>query len=79
MFSACRPDLYPVANAYRMARRHAEGKGGHGGPKTAQGCEKRDQIGAQLKRRGCLYQEDGDWWKCPRWLKNPIGCGRFRR
>ena len=30
-----------------------------------QACEKRDQISARLKRRGCLYQEDGDWWKCP--------------
>ena len=35
-------------------------------PKTAQACEKRDQISARLKRRGCVYQEDGDWWKCGR-------------
>jgi hypothetical protein len=41
-------------------------KGGHGDdPKTAKACEKRDQIGARLKRRGCLYEESGDWWKCP--------------
>jgi hypothetical protein len=41
-------------------------KGGHGDdPKTLQACARRDQLGAKLKRRGCLYQEDGDWWKCP--------------
>ncbi len=34
-------------------------------PKTMQACEKRDKVGARLKRRGCLYQEVGDWWKCP--------------
>ena len=34
-------------------------------PKTIKACERRDQIGARLKRRGCDYQEDGDWWKCP--------------
>jgi hypothetical protein len=34
-------------------------------PKTAKACERRDQISARLKRRGCLYQENGDWWKCP--------------
>jgi hypothetical protein len=28
-------------------------------------CAKRDEIGARLERRGCVYQEDGDWWKCP--------------
>lgn len=34
-------------------------------PKTLKACERRDQISARLKRRGCEYQEDGDWWKCP--------------
>ena len=54
----------PVLTAWLAA--NAECKGGHGdAAKTAQACEKRDQIGARLKRRGCLYQEDGDWWRCP--------------
>jgi hypothetical protein len=45
---------------------NADCKGGPGDdPKTTKACEKRDQIGARLKRRGCVYQEDGDWWKCP--------------
>jgi hypothetical protein len=45
---------------------NADCKGGPGDdPKTMKACEKRDQIGARLKRRGCVYQEDGDWWKCP--------------
>src|SRR5271156_5682534 len=34
-------------------------------PKTVQACAKREQYSAKLQRRGCLYQEDGDWWKCP--------------
>jgi hypothetical protein len=33
-------------------------------PKTQKACERRDQLSARLKRRGCSYQEDGDWWKC---------------
>jgi len=33
-------------------------------PKTRQACETRDRLGAKLKRRGCAYHEDGDWWKC---------------
>jgi hypothetical protein len=54
----------PVITAWLAA--NAACKGGHGDdPKTAQACDKRDQIGARLKRRGCVYQEDGDWWKCP--------------
>jgi hypothetical protein len=32
--------------------------------KTKQACETRDRLGAKLKRRGCEYQEDGDWWRC---------------
>jgi hypothetical protein len=44
---------------------NAECKGGRSDdPKTQQACEKRDQLSARLKRRGCSYQEDGDWWKC---------------
>lgn len=34
-------------------------------PKTTKACARRDDLGAKLKRRGCEYQEDGDWWKCP--------------
>ena len=45
---------------------NTECKGGRGDdPKTQRACEKRDQLSARLKRRGCLYQENGDWWKCP--------------
>jgi hypothetical protein len=51
----------PVLTAWLVA--NAECKGG--GPKAAQACDKRDQIGARLKRRGCVYQQDGDWWRCP--------------
>ena len=54
----------PLITAWLAA--NAECKGGHGDDaKTAQACQKRDQIGARLTRRGCLYQEAGDWWKCP--------------
>jgi hypothetical protein len=35
-------------------------------PKTQQACETRDRLGGKLKRRGCVYHEDGDWWKCRR-------------
>jgi hypothetical protein len=35
-------------------------------PKTQQACEKREKYSDRLKHKGCLYQEDGDWWKCPR-------------
>ena len=34
-------------------------------PKAQQACKRRDQVGERLKRRGCVYQEDGDWWRCP--------------
>jgi hypothetical protein len=34
-------------------------------PKAQQACKRRDQVGERLKRRGCVYEEDGDWWKCP--------------
>jgi hypothetical protein len=54
----------PVLTAWLAA--NAECKGGHGDdPKTAKACQQRDQIGARLKRRGCVYQDAGDWWKCP--------------
>ena|SRR5271165_2927976 len=35
-------------------------------PKTQKACKLRDQLNERLKRRGCQYQQDGDWWKCPR-------------
>ena len=45
---------------------NAECKGGRSDdPKTLQACDKREKLGARLKRKGCSYQEDGDWWKCP--------------
>jgi len=34
-------------------------------PKTQKACARRDELNARLKRRGCEYQEDGDWWRCP--------------
>jgi hypothetical protein len=44
---------------------NAQCKGGPSDdPKTQKACERRDQLSARLKRRGCLYQEEGDWWKC---------------
>ena len=45
---------------------NAECKGGLADdPKTKKACARRDELSAKLKRRGCLYQENGDWWKCP--------------
>ena len=45
---------------------NTECKGGRGDdPKTLKACDTRDKLSARLKRRGCLYQENGDWWKCP--------------
>lgn len=42
-------------------------RGGHGDdPKTQKACETRDRLSGKLKRRGCVYHEDGDWWKCRR-------------
>ncbi len=35
-------------------------------PKTQKACARRDDLSAKLKRRGCEYQVDGDWWKCRR-------------
>ena len=33
--------------------------------RTQKACARRDDLSAKLKRRGCEYQEDGDWWRCP--------------
>jgi hypothetical protein len=53
----------PIITGWLAA--NTECKSGPGDdPKTIKACAKRDEIGARLKRRGCLYQ-DGDWWKCP--------------
>jgi hypothetical protein len=30
----------------------------------AKQCVLRDQLSAVLKRHGCVYHDDGDWWKC---------------
>jgi hypothetical protein len=35
-------------------------------PKTVEACAKRDAYAAKLQRRGCVFHEDGGWWKCPR-------------
>jgi hypothetical protein len=35
-------------------------------PKVKQACETRDRLNGKLKRRGCVYHDDGDWWKCRR-------------
>ena len=41
-------------------------KGGPGDdPRTQKACARRDDLSAKLKRRGCDYQADGDWWRCP--------------
>jgi hypothetical protein len=54
----------PLITAWHVL--NAECKGGRSDdPKTLKACEKREQVSARLKRRGCLYKEDGDWWKCP--------------
>jgi hypothetical protein len=54
----------PIVTAWQAL--NAQCKGGHSDdPKTVEACKKRDEVSARLKRRGCLYQEDGDWWKCP--------------
>ncbi len=46
---------------------NSECKGGPpDSPKTQKACARRDELSARLKRRGCQYQEDGDWWKCRR-------------
>jgi len=45
---------------------NTECKGGRSDdPKTQQACATRDRLSARLTRRGCSYQVDGDWWKCP--------------
>ncbi len=45
---------------------NTECRGGPGDdPKTQQACDKREKASAALKRRGCVFHEDGDWWKCP--------------
>lgn len=30
----------------------------------AKQCELRDRLSSVLKRHGCVYHDDGDWWKC---------------
>jgi hypothetical protein len=54
----------PLITAWQAL--NVECKGGRGDdPKTLKACEKREQVSARLRRRGCVHQEDGDWWKCP--------------
>jgi hypothetical protein len=55
----------PIVTAWQAL--NAECKGGVvDDPKTMKACKKRDEVSARLRRRGCVYQEDGDWWKCRR-------------
>ena len=45
---------------------NAQCKGGPADdPKVQQACKTRDRLNERLKRRGCSYQADGDWWRCP--------------
>jgi hypothetical protein len=30
----------------------------------AKQCELRDRLSVVLKRHGCVFHEDGNWWKC---------------
>jgi hypothetical protein len=34
-------------------------------PKTLKACKQRDSLNDRLKRKGCEYHADGDWWRCP--------------
>jgi len=34
-------------------------------PSVQKACARRDALGERLKRRGCEYHADGDWWRCP--------------
>jgi hypothetical protein len=54
----------PVVQLWVLLNAKCKG-GSPDDPKTQQACEKREKYNARLKRRGCVYQEDGDWWKCP--------------
>ena len=54
----------PIITGWLAANTECKG-GPADDPKTLKACARRDEIGAKLKRRGCVYQEDGDWWKCP--------------
>lgn len=45
---------------------NADCKGGRADePKTQKACDTRDRLGGALTRRGCIFHQDGDWWKCP--------------
>jgi hypothetical protein len=53
----------PLIQGWLAANEECKG-GPSDNPKTKKACETRDRLNARLKRRGCTYQEDGDWWKC---------------
>jgi len=53
----------PLIQGWLAANTQCKG-GPSDDPKTQKACLRRDQLSAKLKRRGCVYQEDGDWWKC---------------
>ena len=54
----------PMIQGWLAANAACKG-GSSDDPKTLKACARRDDLGAKLKRRGCEYQEDGDWWRCP--------------
>jgi hypothetical protein len=54
----------PVIQGWLAANTACKG-GPSDDPKTQKACARRDDLSARLKRRGCEYQEDGDWWRCP--------------
>ena len=53
----------PLIQGWLAANEQCKG-GPSDDPKTKQACETRDRLNLRLKRRGCSYQENGDWWKC---------------
>ena len=55
----------PLISAW-LAANTACKSGAGDASKIQKACEKRDQISARLERKGCVHQEDGDWWKCQR-------------
>ncbi len=56
--------LSPMLQGWLAVNTQCKG-GAPDDPKTQKACARRDDLGAKLKRRGCDYQTDGDWWRCP--------------
>ena len=62
---AARVDAMPPVLQGWLAVNSACKSGPSDDPRTQKACAKRDELGGRLKRRGCEYHEDGDWWRCP--------------